>query len=187
MLMATRESRNRLVNSLASRSNRLARHIDASNRARGGLSMLCTSAEDSQTVTIGGVSRNIKPPSCPELVPRGYHDPSVLSQETLGHLRWILQKDNLSQDVFLVGPPGPLRRWLALQYCELTQRETEVLTITRDTTEADLKQRREIVGGTSVFVDQGPVRAAMEGRVLILDGLEKVRAVNVRERCAAAL
>ncbi len=36
-----------------------------------------------------------------------------------------------------------------------------------------MKQRREISAGTAVFVDQGPVRAALNGRVLIIDGLEK--------------
>lgn len=35
------------------------------------------------------------------------------------------------------------------------------------------KQRREIRGGSAVFVDQAPVRAAVEGRVLLLDGVEK--------------
>lgn len=32
------------------------------------------------------------------------------------HLRWIMQKDLLGQDVFLIGPPGPLKRSLAMQY-----------------------------------------------------------------------
>ena len=43
----------------------------------------------------------------------------------------------------------------------------------RDTTESDIKQRREIVNKTTIFVDQPAVRAALEGKVLILDGLEK--------------
>jgi hypothetical protein len=42
-------------------------------------------------------------------------------------------------------------------------------------TESDLKQRREIVeGGSTTYTDQAPVRAAVHGRVLILDGLERV-------------
>lgn len=44
------------------------------------------------------------------------------------------------------------------------------MCISRDTTESDLKQRRELVRGTATFVDQAPVRAALEGRILILDG-----------------
>lgn len=49
-------------------------------------------------------------------------------------------------------------------------REYEYLALTRDTTEADIKQRREIVNGTSLYVDQCAVTAALRGRVLILEG-----------------
>ncbi len=53
------------------------------------------------------------------------------SQTLLRHLRWIGQKDVLGQDVFLIGPPGSLRRDVLLQYCELTQREVAVHPVTR--------------------------------------------------------
>ncbi|KAK3754019.1 hypothetical protein QZH41_020304, partial [Actinostola sp. cb2023] len=56
---------------------------------------------------------------------------------------------------------------------ELTNGEVEYLALTRDTTEADLKQRREIHCGTAFYVDQCAVRAAVEGRVLVLEGIEK--------------
>ena len=56
--------------------------------------------------------------------------------------------------MFLVGPPGPLRRHLALAFCELMGKELEYVSLSRDTTETDLKQRREIVGGTVHYVDQ---------------------------------
>ena len=49
----------------------------------------------------------------------------------------------------------------------------EYLSLTRDTTESDLKQRREILNGRAIFVNQAPVRAALHGRVLILEGIEK--------------
>ncbi|CAE8646894.1 unnamed protein product, partial [Polarella glacialis] len=62
---------------------------------------------------------------------------------------------------------------LRLAWCELLGREVEYLALSRDTTESDLKQRREIRGGSLLWADQPPVRAAREGRVLILDGLEK--------------
>lgn len=39
-----------------------------------------------------------------------------LPQAVVQHLRWIMQKDLLGQDVFLIGPPGPLRRSIAMQY-----------------------------------------------------------------------
>jgi AAA domain (dynein-related subfamily). len=78
----------------------------------------------------------------------------ALTQDWLSHLRWILQKDNMSQDVFLIGKPGSLRRSLAMSYLELTQREVEYICLSRDTTEADIKQRREIVNGTAIYYDQ---------------------------------
>jgi phosphate/sulfate permease len=34
-------------------------------------------------------------------------------------------------------------------------------------------QRREMRGGSALFVDQAPVRAATHGRILILDGIDK--------------
>ena len=96
----------------------------------------------------------------------------------------MLQKDALAQDFLLAGPPGSgsvYRRRLALMYAEMTRREVEVLTLSSDTTESDLKQRKELVhdissGKSSAsveFVDQAPVRAALNGRLLILDGLHK--------------
>ena len=85
----------------------------------------------------------------------------------------MLEKDSIGQDMLLIGPPGPLRRLIALYFCELTQREAEVVVLSRDTTEADLKQRREIVGSKSEYSNQPVVRAALEGRVLILEGLER--------------
>lgn len=60
-----------------------------------------------------------------------------------------------------------------MQYLQLTQREVEYVALSRDTTESDLKQRREIIGGTAHYIDQSAVRAAREGRVLVLEGIEK--------------
>ncbi len=79
----------------------------------------------------------------------------------------------LGQDMFLIGSPGPERRRLAFRFAEILQREVEYLPITRDTSESDLKQRRELRGGGVVFVDQAPVRAALHGRLLIIDGIER--------------
>lgn len=96
-----------------------------------------------------------------------------LSQTTMHHLRWMLQKDLLGQDMFLIGRPGPLRRTIAMQYLQLTQRELEYVSLSRDTTESDLKQRREILNGTAKYFDQSAVRAAVHGRVLVIEGIEK--------------
>ena len=127
-----------------------------------------------KSITIGDVTKRILPPSRPELVPTKYlPKDSEIPSETLKHLKWILQKDLLGQDVFLIGRPSPLRRQLAMQYLELTQRELEYVALSRDTTESDLKQRREIVAGTAHYIDQAAVRAASEGRILVLEGIEK--------------
>ena len=67
---------------------------------------------------------------------------------------------------------GSLRA-LALRFCELTGREVEVVPLSRDTPESDLKQRRELHGGSVVYSDQAVVQAALHGRVLVLEGLEK--------------
>lgn len=72
----------------------------------------------------------------------------------MSHLRWMLQKDILGQDIFLIGKPGPLRRHLALAYLELTNKSFEFVSLSQDTTEADLKQRREIIGGTAKYINQ---------------------------------
>ncbi|XP_052760098.1 von Willebrand factor A domain-containing protein 8-like [Mya arenaria] len=128
--------------------------------------------KDPGQVSIGDVSVAVKPPQHPEYVPHKYLKKKA-SQSTLRHLRWIMQKDQLGQDVFLIGPPGPVRRQLAMMYLELTKREGEYVSLSRDTTEADLKQRREIKAGTAFYLDQAAVRAAVEGRVLVLEGIEK--------------
>ena len=52
--------------------------------------------------------------------------------------------------------------------------QVEYVGITRDTTESDLKQRREIRRGTVCYEPAAPLRAALHGRVLLLEGVEKV-------------
>ncbi|XP_013780958.2 von Willebrand factor A domain-containing protein 8-like isoform X1 [Limulus polyphemus] len=124
------------------------------------------------TVRIGDSSHVVRPPKHPELVPVGYL-PARLPRSVLEHLRWMLQKDALGQDIFLLGPPGPRRRVFALQYLELTKQEVEYVALSRDTTDTDLKQRREITSSSAHYIDQSAVKAAIEGRVLLLDGIEK--------------
>ncbi|XP_066146647.1 von Willebrand factor A domain-containing protein 8 [Euwallacea fornicatus] len=124
------------------------------------------------SVAIGATIKETLKPDTPEFVPRLYYR-NGLPQTTIHHLRWIMQKDILGQDVFLIGPPGPQKRVLAMQYIELTNREHEYVALSRDTTESDLKQRREIVEGTAKYFDQSAVKAAVKGRILVLEGVEK--------------
>ena len=84
-------------------------------------------------IKLGGISAELKTPKNPELVPRGYVE--NLSQDSLRHIRWLLQKDLLGQDAFLIGPPGPRKRWISLAFAELTNREIEYLALSRDITE----------------------------------------------------
>lgn len=49
------------------------------------------------------------------LVPGG----SLGSQRVLGDLRWLAQKEQLGQDAFLLGPPGPARRRLVMAFLVL--------------------------------------------------------------------
>lgn len=81
-------------------------------------------------------------------------DASTTSQTELGHLQWMLKKDLLGQDMFLIGPPGPMRRRLAMAFAELTCREVEYISLSRDTTESDMKQRREVIHKTATYIDQ---------------------------------
>ncbi|KAH8057058.1 ATPase [Aureococcus anophagefferens] len=88
-------------------------------------------------------------------------------------MRWLHQKLALKQDAFLLGDPGPHARQCVLQFCAALGLEVSYVGVTRDTTEADLKQRREIRDGGVFFADQAPVEAAVHGRVLVLEGVEK--------------
>nr|CDJ80091.1 ATPase associated with various cellular activities domain containing protein [Haemonchus contortus] len=123
---------------------------------------------------LGSLRVPIKETTRPELVPARYgvHEVKV-PDEALSHLKWLLQKEILGQDVFLIGVPGALRSDIVLQYLELCNREYEYLAITRDTTESDIKQRREIRSGTAFYTDLCAVRAALHGRILVIDGVEK--------------
>jgi MoxR-like ATPase len=90
----------------------------------------------------------------------------------------MLQKDLLQQDFCLVGADAWWRRQLVMAYAELIQRPIQVVSITSDLTESDLKQRRELSKAPNgrvelTFTNAPPVQAAIEGHLLLLDGLER--------------
>ena len=96
---------------------------------------------------------------CEDTIDHAYGSVSCVVPQ---HLRWMMQKYQLKQDLFLVspccphqacfcsprirllipavlvmsqiGPPGPERRRLAMRFAEVLQLEVEYLAITRDTT-----------------------------------------------------
>ncbi len=82
----------------------------------------------------------------PELVPSGYENECSLLKTSwaYSHIKWMVQTDALNQDMFLIGSHSPLRRWLAFRFCEVTNRECEFVALTSDTSESDLKSRREL-------------------------------------------
>ncbi|XP_052868127.1 von Willebrand factor A domain-containing protein 8 [Anopheles cruzii] len=159
------------------RINVLKRILAHGHKESGSVSLRHISTTGG-TIEIGDVEKEIEAPRHPELVPTGYvpgaSESPELSQTRLHHLRWMLQKDKLDQDMMLLGRPGRLRRELVMQYAELTRREVEYMFLNRDTTESDLKQRREIRDGTATYHNQSAVRAATEGRLLVIEGVEKV-------------
>ncbi|KAG5510829.1 hypothetical protein JKF63_07901 [Porcisia hertigi] len=99
---------------------------------------------------------------------------SVQDPLTRRYLRWIAQKEHLGQDMCLIGDPGPAMRWLVMLYSHLTRREIRVVYLNSDITESDLKQRREIRNGSLIYDDQSAVSAAVEGQLLVLEGLARV-------------
>ncbi|KAG5485809.1 hypothetical protein LSCM1_07222 [Leishmania martiniquensis] len=99
---------------------------------------------------------------------------SVQDPLTRSYLRWIAQKEQLGQDMCLIGDPRPAMRWLVMLYSHLTRREIRVVNLNSDVTESDLKQRREIRNGSLIYDDQSAVSAAVEGQLLVLEGLTQV-------------
>ena len=79
---------------------------------------------------------------------------------------------------------GPARRWLALRYCNLVNKEVEYLTISRDTTEADIKVRREISGGMPSPCTVGVVVAVTTASPLPLQGQPVDGGFHPPGRCA---
>jgi hypothetical protein len=131
---------------------------------------------DLSTVRIGDVEVAVTPPKRPSLVPapspmRG--SPFADTDSALTDVQWLMKKAALRQDAILLGSHPAALRQLVFRFCEATEREAEIVSISRDTTESDLKQRRELRAGSVVYVDQPVVEAATHGRVLVLEGLEK--------------
>ncbi|CAF0785254.1 unnamed protein product [Adineta ricciae] len=127
----------------------------------------------SDILRIGSVTRPVRPTNDQSLIPVLYYEKALFPPSFVRHLEWLMKKDNLGQDALLVGPPGPARRRLILAYLELTRKPYQYIQLTRDTTDSDIKQRREIQNKTALFINQAAVTAAIHGHTLVLDGLEK--------------
>lgn len=89
---------------------------------------------------------------------------------------WHTYPPIIEQDIFLLSSPGPFTRRLALTFLNLLNSPYEIVSLHRDVSENELKQARELrKGGRLEYVDSGAVRAAKNGSVLVLDGIERVR------------
>jgi len=132
--------------------------IGASRGSVASARRLLSSGIAPRSVSIGLVAVPVHPAQHPELVGRPNTRMLAESPETLGTLQWLMQKQVLNQDAMLLGESVPHLRAIALRFCELTNRESEVVSISRDTTESDLKQRREISGGEVTYSDQPVVQ-----------------------------
>lgn len=69
-------------------------------------------------MSIGDVHYPLRTPKRPDLVPRGYLE-KLSGPEVLEHIRWVVQKRLMNQDIFLLGFPTSLRRRLVMAAAEL--------------------------------------------------------------------
>ncbi|GKY90990.1 von Willebrand factor A domain-containing protein 8 [Mayamaea pseudoterrestris] len=203
MILISPALRNSARRLLRQRHRPLPLNASSSVRSQSLSSSSITDTKCNPTIRIGHVERpihktlplaHLTPKPAATLLDNIHHDSHLLQ-----HLQWMMQKDSLAQDMLLVGPPGSsaaLRRNLALLYARLHHREVQIVNVTSDLTESDLKQRRELVLAETPyatnmttdaatddmrqqqllkldFVNAAPVDAAIHGRILILDGLER--------------
>jgi hypothetical protein len=61
----------------------------------------------------------------PELIPLGFNNIFTLSTWADDHIAWMQRKYVLEQDMFLIGHHSPLKRWLAMEFCQRLGREME--------------------------------------------------------------
>ncbi|KIY70240.1 hypothetical protein CYLTODRAFT_488278 [Cylindrobasidium torrendii FP15055 ss-10] len=138
------------------------------------LSSLAPSQASIGTLKLGDVTYDVSASKTPSRLVKSTDLLDLRDPFNLDNLHFILQKYLLGQDVFLVSQPGPYARRLALTFANIINSEYEYVALHRDVGETELKQGREIrAGGSLVYVDSPTVNAAKNGRLLILEGIEK--------------
>lgn len=65
-------------------------------------------------------------------------------------------------------------RRCVFEWLRLGGKEYEYVSLSQDTAHEDLRQRRELRSNSSIFMDQAAVNAAIHGRILVLEGIERV-------------
>jgi hypothetical protein len=103
--------------------------------------------------------------------------PILSGPTSQNHLLWLSRKFTLGQDALLISEsPSEYAQLLALRFAEMAGLELEYVTLGDFTRENDLKQSRDFHKGGSVWTDEAVVRALLNGRFLVLDGLHRVEA-----------
>ncbi|CAG8853394.1 7631_t:CDS:2, partial [Gigaspora margarita] len=103
------------------------------------------SESSASTIRIGDVTLKISDPKNPELVPYYVKPLFEDSQDDAKRKTWSRYFS------YWVNIIRPLRRSIVLRYAQFTNREIEYVPLSNDCTDSDLKQRREISGGTAYY------------------------------------
>lgn len=98
----------------------------------------------------------------------------LLEENALGHIAFLARKESLGQDALLLErSPSSYPALIVKRFAQMALREVEHVSLSPTVRENDLKQHREFRSGSVVWVDDAAVRAALNGRILLLEGLER--------------
>ncbi|KAH9929971.1 AAA domain-containing protein [Amylocystis lapponica] len=147
----------------------------AQRRLKHVLDELTPHTQSIGTLKLGDIAHEVHPSATPSRLPHsGEALLDIQDSFNLDNLHFMLQKFLLGQDIFLLSQPGLYARRLAMTFCSLINSEYEYIALHRDIGETELKQGREIsAGGNLIYVDSSTVRAVKQGRILIIEGIEK--------------
>ena len=122
------------------------------------------------TLTIGPISVPIYPARDPLLVPDilFFDNP----RQTLIMME-MLKDWTCGQHLLLIGNQGVGKNKMADRMLQLLQLPREYIQLHRDTTVQNLTSNPTIVGGVLTYEDSPLVRAAREGRILVVDEADK--------------
>lgn len=124
-------------------------------------------------VTIGDCSMSVATPASSALIPQ----PLFFDiPRHVQHLQCMMQQFICGERfLLLIGTQGVGKNRLADRFCQLLRREREYMQLHRDSSIAALTCTPSMEGGRVLYIDSPLVRAAIHGRVLLLDECDKVR------------
>lgn len=121
-------------------------------------------------ISIGDVVEPVRTPTAPALVP------SVLfydMRQQIAVLRDMMKAFQMGSHLLLIGNQGVGKNKLVDRFLQLLQIEREYMQLHRDTTVLSLTLQPCVSDGVLVWEDSPLVRAATQGRVLVLDEADK--------------